>query len=94
MPSASAANIDSQIVLQRFQAALQSADHARGNAGGMPVHPHHSATTLLKTLTPPLNNYKREREREREAIPLCVLQERDERKTGAPKKRKKGVGEN
>src|SRR5437899_8811723 len=46
MLAASAANVNAKFVLKRPQAALQGADDACGNAGGMPVHSHHRAKRL------------------------------------------------
>ena len=44
--AASAADVDAELSGQRRQAALQRADDAGGDAGGMPVHPHHRAERL------------------------------------------------
>ena len=44
--AAAAADMDAELPGQRRQAALQRADDARGDAGGMPVHPHHRAERL------------------------------------------------
>ncbi len=44
--AASAADMDAELRGQRRQATLQRADDARGDAGGMPVHPHHRAERL------------------------------------------------
>ena len=44
--AAPAADMDAELSGQRCQAALQRADDARGDAGGMPVHPHHRAERL------------------------------------------------
>ena len=41
MFSAAAADMDPKLSRARRQAALQRADHARGDAGGMPIHSHH-----------------------------------------------------
>ena len=46
MPAAPAADMDAELARQRRQAALQRADHAGGDAGGMPVHAHHGAERL------------------------------------------------
>src|SRR3954468_11686537 len=46
MLAAAAADMDAELVLQWLQAALQRADHACRDAGGMPVHPHHRAERL------------------------------------------------
>src|SRR6478672_166518 len=43
---ASAADVDAELLLQRRQPALERADDARGNAGGMPIHPHYGAERL------------------------------------------------
>ena len=44
--AAPAADMDSEFARQRLEAALERADHARGDARGMPVHPHDSAERL------------------------------------------------
>ena len=44
--AAAAANMDAEFSGQGCQAALQRADDAGGDAGGMPVHPHHCAERL------------------------------------------------
>ena len=44
--AAPAADMDAELSGQRRQATLQRADDARGDAGGMPVHPHHRAERL------------------------------------------------
>lgn len=41
--SAAAADMDTEFARKRLQAALQRADHAGGDAGGVPVHSHHGA---------------------------------------------------
>jgi hypothetical protein len=46
VPAAAAADMDSQFVLQRPEAALQRADHAGRDAGRVPVHAHHGAERL------------------------------------------------
>jgi hypothetical protein len=46
MLAAPAANVNSKLVLQRHETALQSADNARRDAGGMPVHPHDGTERL------------------------------------------------
>ena len=46
MPAAAAADMDSEFARQGLEAALQRADHARGHARGMPVHPHDRAERL------------------------------------------------
>src|SRR3954468_13909262 len=46
MLAAAAADMDAELVLQWLQAALQRADHAGGDAGGMPIHSHHRAERL------------------------------------------------
>src|SRR3954452_1437864 len=43
---ASTTDVDAEFLLQRGQPALERADDARGDAGGMPVHPHHGAERL------------------------------------------------
>src|SRR5437588_9327732 len=44
--SAPAADVNPELLLQRSQPALQRADNARRNAGGMPVHSHYGAERL------------------------------------------------
>src|SRR5436190_20363620 len=46
MLAASAADVNAELALKRRKAALQGADDAGGNAGGMPVHSHHRAERL------------------------------------------------
>src|SRR6266436_2657923 len=46
MLAASAADVNAELALKRCKAALQGADDAGGNAGGMPVHSHHRAERL------------------------------------------------
>src|SRR5450631_2875319 len=46
MLAAPAAHMDSELVLQGRQAALQCADDASGDAGRMPVHTHDGAEGL------------------------------------------------
>ena len=46
MPPAPAAHMDAELGLQRREAALERAEHARRDAGGMPVHSHHGAERL------------------------------------------------
>src|SRR3954453_5936025 len=46
MLAAAAADVNPELVLQRAEPALQRADHAGGDAGRMPVHPHHRAERL------------------------------------------------
>ncbi|MDR6138106.1 hypothetical protein QE438_001410 [Pseudoxanthomonas sp. SORGH_AS 997] len=46
MPAAPAAHMQAQLARQRRQPALERADHAGGDAGGMPVHAHHRAEGL------------------------------------------------
>ena len=46
MIAAPAADVDTELSRQGRQAALQRADDARGDAGGMPVHSHHCAERL------------------------------------------------
>jgi len=41
--AAAAANMNAQFPLHRREPALQGADHTGGDAGGVPVHAHHSA---------------------------------------------------
>src|SRR5205807_7675831 len=43
---APAADVNPKLLLQRSQPALQRADNARRNAGGMPVHSHYGAERL------------------------------------------------
>ena len=43
---ASAADMDTKFAFKRRETALQRTDHARGDAGGMPIHPHHRAERL------------------------------------------------
>src|SRR5258708_35557305 len=38
--------MNAKLALQRRKAALQGTDDAGGNAGGMPIHPHHGAKRL------------------------------------------------
>ncbi len=44
--SAPAADMDAELALQRRQPAFERPDDARGDAGGMPVHPHDGAEGL------------------------------------------------
>ena len=44
--AAAAADMDSEFARQRLEAALQRADHARGDARGVPVHAHDRAERL------------------------------------------------
>ncbi len=46
MLAAAAADMDAELAGERAKAPLQRADHARGDAGGMPVHAHHGAEGL------------------------------------------------
>jgi hypothetical protein len=46
VPAATAADMDAELLLQRLEAALQRADDARRDAGGVPVHAHHGAEGL------------------------------------------------
>src|SRR5882672_8853136 len=46
MLAAPAANVDAEFSGERRQAALQRAEHARRDAGGMPIHSHHRAEAL------------------------------------------------
>src|ERR1700733_6371647 len=41
MLAAAAADVDTEFVRQRSQPALERANDAGGDPGGMPVHPHH-----------------------------------------------------
>src|SRR3954465_11062596 len=40
------AHVNAKLGAQRSEPALQSAEHAGGDAGGVPVHPHHGAERL------------------------------------------------
>ena len=44
--AAAAADMDSEFARERLEPSLQRADHARGDAGGMPVHAHDRAERL------------------------------------------------
>jgi DNA invertase Pin-like site-specific DNA recombinase len=44
--AAAAADMDSEFARERLEASLQRADHARGDAGGMPIHAHDRAKRL------------------------------------------------
>ena len=44
--AASAANVNAELMLKRSQSLFQRTNHARSNAGGMPVHSHHSPERL------------------------------------------------
>ncbi len=44
--SAAAANDDAQFMRLWIQPALQRAEHRSGDAGGMPIHPHHASQRL------------------------------------------------
>jgi hypothetical protein len=46
VPAAAAADMQAQVLLEGRQASLQGADHARGDAGGVPVHAHDGAEGL------------------------------------------------
>ena len=46
MPAAPAADMEAELAGERRQPALQRADHAGGDAGRVPVHPHHRAERL------------------------------------------------
>ena len=46
MPPAPAADMQAEFARQRRQSALERADHAGGDAGRVPVHPHHGAERL------------------------------------------------
>src|SRR3984957_3287495 len=46
MLAAAAADMDSELARERLEAPLQRADHARGDAGGVPVHAHDRAERL------------------------------------------------
>jgi hypothetical protein len=46
MPAASAADVNAQLARQRLQPAFERAEYAGGDAGGMPIHSHHSAEGL------------------------------------------------
>src|SRR5262245_54745218 len=46
MLSAPAADVNAELALKRGERALERADHAGGDAGGMPVHSHHGAERL------------------------------------------------
>jgi hypothetical protein len=46
MLAASAAHENAELALQRVEPALERAEHARRDAGGVPVHPHHGAERL------------------------------------------------
>ena len=46
MPAAAAADMDAEFARERRESALERADHARGDARGMPVHPHDGAERL------------------------------------------------
>ena len=44
--AAPAADMESELMAQRRKPAFERSDHARGNAGGMPIHSHHRAERL------------------------------------------------
>lgn len=46
VPPAPTADMDAEFAGQRREPALECAHHAGGDAGGMPVHPHHRAKGL------------------------------------------------
>lgn len=46
MPPTPTTDMDAQLARQRRQPTLECAHHAGGDAGGMPVHPHHRAKGL------------------------------------------------
>ena len=46
MLAAAAAHVNAELALQRREPALQCADHARRDAGRVPVHAHHGAERL------------------------------------------------
>jgi hypothetical protein len=46
MSAAAAADINSELGLEGFQAALEGPDDAGGDAGGVPVHAHHGPERL------------------------------------------------
>src|SRR5436853_4666030 len=46
MFAASAAYMDPELFFERRKATLQGPDHAGGDPGGMPIHPHHRAERL------------------------------------------------
>lgn len=46
MRATPAADMQAELVRHRLQPALQRPDHAGGDAGGVPVHPHHGAEGL------------------------------------------------
>ena len=46
MAAAASADVDPKLVRARIESALQGAKHGRGDAGGMPIHPHHAAERL------------------------------------------------
>jgi hypothetical protein len=46
MSSAPSADMDAEFARQGLEAAFERADHARGDARGMPVHPHDRAEGL------------------------------------------------
>src|SRR5581483_2751333 len=46
MGTTPAANVNAERLRPRIKAPLQRADHRRGDAGRMPVHPHDRAETL------------------------------------------------
>ncbi len=46
MLAAPAADMETKLARHRGEAALERAEHAGGDAGGMPIHPHHRAERL------------------------------------------------
>jgi hypothetical protein len=46
MPAAPAADVNPKLPLQGREPALESADDAGGDAGGMPIHPHYGSERL------------------------------------------------
>ena len=46
MLAAPAANVEAELALEWTEPALEGAEHARGDARGMPIHPHHRAERL------------------------------------------------
>ena len=46
MLAAPAADVEAELAIKRSEPALEGAEHARRDAGGLPVHPHHRAERL------------------------------------------------
>jgi hypothetical protein len=46
VPATPAAHVNAQFIGKRAQAALEGADHAGGDTGGMPIHSHDRAERL------------------------------------------------